>query len=146
MGNKYFTAKEVEQLKENEYVKKVSEKSIRYTEEFKERFIKEYNLGKAPSQILQEMGFEYKVLGERRVSNLVQRRKEQSLRPEGFKDTRTDNPKMGRPSTRELSTEEIILKQKIEIEMLKAKVEYLSDLKKLDKVVGMVALLHMDID
>ena len=40
---------------------------------------------------------------------------------------------MGRPSTRELSQEEIIAKQKAEIELLKAKVEFLSDLKRLER-------------
>ena len=133
MGNKYFTNEQVEQLKRNESVKKVSEKSITYTEEFKERFLLEYNSGKPLSQILIEMGFDPKVLGERRVSNIVQRIKEQSLRPEGFKDTRADNPNMGRPSTRDLAPDEIIAKQKAEIEMLKAKVEYLSDLKRLER-------------
>ena len=133
MGNKYFTNEQVEQLKRNEYVNKVSEKSITYTEEFKERFLLEYNSGKPLSQILIEMGFDPKVLGERRVSNIVQRIKEQSLRPEGFKDTRADNPNMGRPSTRDLAPDEIIAKQKAEIEMLKAKVEYLSDLKRLER-------------
>ena len=133
MGNKYFTNEQVEQLKRNEYVKKVSEKSITYTEEFKERFLLEYNSGKPLSQILIEMGFDPKVLGERRVSNIVQRIKEQSLRPEGFKDTRADNPNMGRPSTRDLAPDEIIAKQKAEIEMLKAKVEYLSDLKRQER-------------
>ena len=133
MGNKYFTNEQVEQLKRNEYVKKVSEKSITYTEEFKERFLLEYNSGKPLSQILIEMGFDPKVLGERRVSNIVQRIKEQSLRPEGFKDTSADNPNMGRPSTRDLAPDEIIAKQKAEIEMLKAKVEYLSDLKRLER-------------
>ena len=58
MGKNYFTSEQVEQLKKNKYVKHVSEKSITYTEEFKEVFIDEYNLGKIPSQILIEMGFD----------------------------------------------------------------------------------------
>ena len=133
MGKNYFTPEQVEELRKNKYVKNVSEKAITYTEEFKEVFLLEYNEGKLPSQILTEMGFDYKVLGERRVSNITQAVKKQSTRPEGFKDTRADNPNMGRPSTRELSQEEIIAKQKAEIELLKAKVEFLSDLKRLER-------------
>ena len=133
MGNKYFTTQQVEQLKRNEYVKKVSEKSITYTEEFKERFLLEYNCGKLPSQILTEMGFDIKALGQKRVCMISERVRKQSIRPEGFKDTRADNPNIGRPSTRELTPDEIIAKQKAEIEMLKAKVEYLSDLKRLER-------------
>jgi hypothetical protein len=133
MGKNYFTPEQVEQLRQNKYVKNVSEKAITYTEEFKEVFLLEYNEGKLPSQILDEMGFDYKVLGERRVSNITQAVKKQSVRPEGFKDTRTDNPNMGRHSTKDLTTEEIIAKQKAEIELLKAKVEFLSDLKRLER-------------
>ena len=133
MGKNYFTPEQVEQLRQNKYVKNVSEKAITYTEEFKEVFLLEYNEGKLPSQILDEMGFDYKVLGERRVSNITQAVKKQYVRPEGFKDTRTDNPNMGRPSTKDLTTEEIIAKQKAEIELLKAKVEFLSDLKRLER-------------
>lgn len=40
---------------------------------------------------------------------------------------------MGRPSTKDLTPEEIIAKQKTEIELLKAKVEFLSDLKRLER-------------
>lgn len=131
MGKYYFTPEQVEQLRQNKYVKKVSEKSITYTEEFKEVFLLEYNTGKLPSQILIEMGFDYKVLGQSRIDNIVQSTKKQSLRPEGFKDTRNGNS--GRPVTRDLSQEEIIAKQKAEIELLKAKVEFLSDLKRLER-------------
>ena len=57
MGKNYFTSEQVEQLRKNKYVKHVSEKLIIYTEELKEVFIYEYNLGKIPSQILIEMVF-----------------------------------------------------------------------------------------
>ena len=39
------------------FFKHVSEKAITYTEEFKEKFMFEYNAGKTRSQILTEMGF-----------------------------------------------------------------------------------------
>ena len=133
MGKNYFTPEQVEELRKNKYVKHVSEKAITYTEEFKERFMLEYNSGKLPSQIITEMGFDYNVLGEKRVSSLSDRIKKQSLRPEGFKDTRADNVNMGRPRTRDLSQEELIERQKQEIELLKAKVEYLSLLRRAER-------------
>ncbi len=39
MSKKLFTPQEIEQLKQDEYVKPVSEKWITYTKEFKENFI-----------------------------------------------------------------------------------------------------------
>lgn len=64
MGKNYFTPEQVEQLRKNKYVKHASEKEITYTEEFKEVFMNEYNLGKLPYQIITEMGFDPHVLGE----------------------------------------------------------------------------------
>ena len=131
MGKNYFTPEQVEQLKKNKYVKHVSEKAITYTEEFKEVFLLEYNSGKIPSQILTEMGFDIKVLGSSRVRKISERTKKQSLRPEGFKDTRADSS--GRPRTKDLTQEELIERQKQEIEVLKAKVEFLSLLRRAER-------------
>ena len=131
MGKNYFTPEQVEQLRKNKYVKHVSEKAITYTEEFKEVFMIEYNSGKLPSQILTEMGFNYKVLGRRRIDNIVHTTKKQALRPEGFKDTRSTES--GRPLERELTQEELIERQKQEIEVLKAKVEFLSLLRRAER-------------
>ena len=102
-------------------------------------FLLEYNTGKLPSQILTEMGFDCKVLGRKRIQTITERIKKQSIRLEGFKDTRVGNPNIGRPSTKDLTAEEIITKQKAEIELLKAKVEFLSDLKKLEREAMWVA-------
>ena len=131
MGKNYFTPEQVEQLRKNKYVKHVSEKAITYTEEFKEVFMMEYNSGKLPSQILAEMGFNYKVLGKRRIDNIVHRTKKQALRPEGFKDTRSTES--GRPRIKDLTQDELIERQKQEIEILKAKVEFLSLLRRAER-------------
>lgn len=131
MGKNYFTPEQVEQLRKNKYVKHVSEKAITYTEEFKEVFMMEYNSGKIPSQILTEMGFDIKVLGSSRVRKISERTKKQALRPEGFKDTRTDSS--GRPRTKDLTQEELIERQKQQIEVLKAKVEFLSLLRRVER-------------
>ena len=131
MGKNYFTPEQVEQLRKNKYVKHVSEKAITYTEEFKEVFMMEYNSGKLPSQILTEMGFDCKVLGEARIDGISRRTRIQSIRPEGFKDTRSTES--GRPRTRDLTKEELIERQKQEIEVLKAKVEFLSLLRRAER-------------
>ena len=131
MGKNYFTPEQVEQLKKNKYVKHVSEKAITYTEEFKEVFMLEYNSGKLPSQVLTEMGFDYKLLGRNRIDGIVQKTKKQSVRPEGFKDTRTTES--GRPRTKALTPEEQMEKLKLENEILKAKVEFLSLLRRAER-------------
>jgi len=131
MGKNYFTPEQVEQLKKNKYVKHVSEKAITYTEEFKEVFLLEYQAGKLPSQILTGMGFDPHLLGKRRLDGIVAITKKQQLRPEGFKDTRSGAS--GRPRTRDLTQEELIQRQQQEIELLKAKVEFLSLLRRAER-------------
>ncbi|MDE5715627.1 MAG: hypothetical protein K2I42_05790 [Anaeroplasmataceae bacterium] len=136
MGKHYFTTEQIELLNQNRFVKRVSKKAITYTEEFKEIFLLEYDYGKMPSVILREMGFDCKALGRKRIDNIVQNIKKQSIRPERFKDTRADCPHMGRPSSNDLTAEEIIFKQNAEIKLLKAKVEYLSVLKQIERTKG----------
>lgn len=131
MGKNYFTLEQVEQLRKNKYVKHVSEKAITYTEEFKEIFILEYKSGKSPSQILTEMGFNCKVLGKARIDTVSRRVKAQSKRPEGFNDTRSTES--GRPRTKDLTPEEQMEKLKLENEILKAKVEFLSLLRRAER-------------
>ena len=113
MGKTYFTEEQQSNLRKNPYVQKVSAKSITYTKEFKEKFEEEYRGGKLPSQILNDMGIDHRILGKRRKDSLVARMKLYELRPEGFEDTRKNNS--GRPTTRQLSDAEKIkcLEQKI---------------------------------
>ena len=131
MGKNYFTPEQVEQLRKNKYVKHVSEKAITYTEEFKEIFLLEYKSGKSPSQILTEMGFNCKVLGKSRIDTVSRRVKAQSKRPEGFNDTRSTES--GRPRTKDLTPEEQMERLKLENEILKAKVEFLSLLRRAER-------------
>ena len=131
MGKNYFTPEQVEELRKNKYVKHVSEKAITYTEEFKEIFILKYKSGKLPSQALTEMGFDCKVLGEDRVDGISRRTRKQSIRPEGFKDTRSTES--GRPRTKDLTPEEQMERLKLENEILKAKVEFLSLLRRAER-------------
>lgn len=133
MGKHYFTQQQIEYLQNNKYVKRVSEKSITYTEEFKEVFLIEYNRGKAPTLILKSMGFDCQALGRKRIDNIVQSIKKQSQRPEGFKDTRADTSTSSKYETADYTTEQIITKQNAEIKLLRAKVEYLSVLTKIEK-------------
>ena len=123
MGKKYLTEKEQEELKKNRYIEKVSEKAITYSPEFKERFEIEYDAGKMPSQILDEMGIDPKVLGRKRVDGIVTRMKKYKERAEGWRDNRKNNS--GRPSTKKLSEAEKIKRLEQKIEYLKQENEFI---------------------
>lgn len=113
MGRTYFTEEQQSELQKNPYIQNVSAKSITYTKELKEKFEEEYRAGKLPSQILADMGIDHRILGKKRKDSLVARMKLYELRPEGCEDTRKNNT--GRPSTKQLTNAEKIvrLEQKI---------------------------------
>lgn len=126
-----FSQKDIEKLKENPNVFKVSERSITYTDEFKHFFIEEYLKGKLPREIFENAGFDLAMIGKKRYEQSAFRwissyRKDGVL---GLKDTRRDNS--GRPRIKELSQDEIIERQESKIKLLEEQVELL---KKLDKI------------
>lgn len=128
MSKKTFSNEEIKNLSKNKYVKKISDKAITYTNEFKIHFIAEYNNGKSPRVIFQEAGFDAEVIGLKRIdcssSRWKKAYKENGVL--GLDDTRRNNS--GRPRERELTKDDIIAKQNAEIEYLKAEVELLKKL------------------
>lgn len=76
MGRGILTEKEQEKLKKNPYVLEVNEKSVKYSEEFKKYFIKEYVLGKSPMEIFKSAGFDPKMLGTKRIERAAARWRE----------------------------------------------------------------------
>ncbi len=115
MGVNYFTDEQVKLLEANPYIDKVSNKSIKYSQTFKEEFWNRYSNGETPSMIISSFGIDPHILGNKRISNIVQRIKMEAERLEGFEDQRQFCS--GRPSSKEKSPEE-------EIEYLKRKISY----------------------
>jgi len=116
MTEKLLTPEEIKELKKNPYVKSVSEKTVTYTDAFREYFIQEWLQGKGPTQIMRMAGFDPKVLGKDRVHSAAKHWKKAYERPDGLKDLRKGH--VGRKATKDLSPEE-------EIQRLKQKVKYL---------------------
>jgi hypothetical protein len=133
MGVNYFTDEQVKILKANPNVKNVSNKAITYNDNFKEYFVNEYNNGKLPRMIFEEVGLSVDILGITRIEQSAARFRKHSKRLEGFNDTRSTNS--GRPATKDLTKDEIIERQKAEIEYLKQEREFLLELKRLEREV-----------
>jgi Transposase and inactivated derivatives len=125
IARKLFSEIEIQILSTNKYVKRVSTKSITYTDEFKVLFIAERSLGKLPLHIFQDAGFDVDIIGEHRIWSASKRwrnnyNKDGEL---GLRDSRKLNS--GRPLKRELTVEEIIAKKDAEIAYWKAEAELL---------------------
>lgn len=81
MSNILFTDSEVKKLRKNKYVKNVSNKSITYTDEFKEKVVFETeNYKKFPRQVFEECNLVTQkyglVLSDNQIMNLLEKRKE----------------------------------------------------------------------
>ena len=94
MGKNYFTEEQILEFKKNKYVKKATEKSIQFTKEFKEEFMRLYKQGMGPTTIFSTLGINPKVIGKMRVDSFVERINEYSKRPEGF--NRKENSSKGK--------------------------------------------------
>lgn len=131
MGLYYFTDEQVIELSKNPNVKHVSNKSITYQESFKEYYLEAYSQGKTSRAIFSEGGFDPEVLGKSRILSSGKLWRAQSKRLEGVKDTRKGGS--GRPRTRDLTKDEIIERQKAQIEYLKQERDFLLELKRLER-------------
>lgn len=122
MGVNHFSKEQIDELSKNPYVQRVTEKAITYTEQFREEFYLKYNHGDTPASILRSMGFNTKVLGQKRINGIVQRIKKMAEKGT-FEDSREGSS--GRPRTKEMTAEEEIAYLKHKIEYQKQQIEAL---------------------
>lgn len=133
MSNKLFTKEEVKILSKNKYVKKVSEKAITYTDEFKSIFIVENEKGKFPREIFEEFGFDTNILGVERIKSCGKRWRTAFKKDGvcGLTDARKLNS--GRPSEKELTIEEKYERLKAHNNLLKAENELLKKIQYIER-------------
>ena len=125
MSQKILNQNELKNLKKNPYVKKVSEKSITYHDEFKQLFILQVDEGKTPRLIFEEAGFDVEMIGMKRIEAAASRWK-QSYKKSGLvglKDTRQTHS--GRRLNRELTVQEQTARLEAKIKLLEAENELL---------------------
>lgn len=131
MSKVIFNEEQIKVLKDNPYVKNVSEKAITYTDEFKEEFMKLYLKKYLPRQIFTMLGFDASALGERRISMVAERIKKKYKEGKSLEDTRKGHS--GRLATRKLSKDEEIKKLKHKIKYQEQQIEYLKKITFVDK-------------
>lgn len=135
MSKKLFSNEEIDILSKNKYVKKVSEKGITYTDEFKRLFIAENEKGRFPRDIFAECGFDINIIGLKRIQSCGNRWRSAFRRNgvEQLQDTRRYNT--GRPTEKNLSLEEKYEKLQVKLKLLQAENELLKKLEMLERSV-----------
>lgn len=133
MTKKYLTPIQQKDLKQNPYVKEVSDKAITYTDEFKRLFIAQSETGKLPREIFEEAGFDVSVIGITRVRKAANRWRS-AYKKHGIsvlEDTRKHGS--GRLRERELSIEEKYARLEVKMRLLEAENELLKKIDLLER-------------
>ena len=127
MGRGRLTKAEMKSLTENPYVLEVTPREIKYTEEFKLLFLKEYyDDGKKPTRIFTDAGFDVALLGTKRIERCCARWREANASGNlGEKYEANDFYERYKNDNEKVMLERIIKKQQDEIEQLKEQISRL---------------------
>src|SRR5699024_5911012 len=134
---KEYTAKEMKLLKANPYTFKVTKNKLYFTAEFKEAFWMAYQAGVAPRKIIEDLGYDLEMFGQKQIDSIVQRIKKQAYEGNGFRQgenrtrRRKDELTMLKGSAPE--SEETFVRIMNEVKYLRQEVEFLKKIRKADK-------------
>jgi len=121
---KTFTPEELKAIRANPYVKSATEKMIRFTVDFKEKFWHRYKDDCIrPDVIMQEMGFDVSVIGESRIAGIVMHLREQIKRDGEFRDVRK-TPDTAKPIS-EVSAGHVVSRIEHKLAYLEQEMEFI---------------------
>lgn len=80
-----YTVKEMKILKSNPYTFKITKNKLYFTVEFKETFWNAYQAGNAPRKILEDLGYNLDMFGQKQIDSMVQSIKRQAQSGYGFR-------------------------------------------------------------
>lgn len=135
-----YTAKEMKLLKANPYTFKVTKNKLYFTIEFKEAFWTAYQAGMAPRKILEDLGYDLEMFGQKQIDSMVQSMKRQAQGGGGFRqgENRARRKKDGLPIPEGASIEskEALASILNEVKYLRQEVEFLKKIVKTENTAG----------
>ena len=131
---KEYTAKEMKLLKANLYTFKVTKNKLYFTIEFKKAFWIAYQAGMAPRKILEDLGYDLEMFGQKQIDSIVQRIKHQAQCGSGFRQgenrTRRKKDELSIPEETSLESKEALEEILNEVKYLRQEVEFLKKIVK----------------
>ena len=129
-----YTAKERKLLKENPYTFKVTKNKLYFTVEFKEAFWTAYQAGMAPRKILEDLGYDLEMFGQKQIDSMVQSIKRQAQSGSGFRQgenrTRRKKDELCIPEGATTESREALTGILNEVKYLRQEVEFLKKIVK----------------
>lgn len=129
---KEYKAKEMKLLEANPYTYKVTKNKLYFTIEFKEAFWTAYQAGMAPRKILEDLGYDLGMFGQKQIDSMVQSIRRQAQGGSGFRqgENRTRRRKDGLsiPEGTAMESKEALAGILNEVKYLRQEVEFLKKL------------------
>ena len=123
---KTFTPAELKILCANPYVKSAKAKMIRFTVAFKKEFWRQYNEEhKSPQIIVRDMGFNFEMLGEKRVNGILTHIREQAQSGDEFRDVRKVPEGEVSAEEKQLPPSKALLKMQHKLAYLEQEMEFI---------------------
>jgi len=137
MSKRLFTTTQMRLLESNPNISHISEKAISYKSEFKLQAVQLYKSGCTPMQIFLEAGFDVSIIGADKPKKCLERwrRSYGTYGEEGLLMDRRGKASTGRPSSKELTTEEKLKRAEAKIKLLEVENEFLKKLDALERQV-----------
>ena len=131
---KEYTAKEMKLLKANPYTFKVTKNRLYFTVGFKEAFWTAYQAGMAPRRILEDLGYDLEIFGQKQIDSIVQSIKHQAQSQNGFSQgvsrTRRKKDELSIPEGTSIESKEALAGILNEVKYLRQEVEFLKKIVK----------------
>lgn len=135
---KEYTVKEMKSLKSNPYTFKVTKNKLYFTIEFKEAFWTAYQAGMAPRKILEDLGYDLKIFGQKQIDSMVQSIKKQAQSGNGFKQgenrTRRKKDRLCIPEDASIESPETLINILNEVKYLRQEVDFLKKIVKIGNI------------
>lgn len=135
---KEYTSKEIKLLSANPYTYKITRNKLYFTIEFKEAFWNAYQGGLAPRKILEDLGYNLEIFGQKQIDSIVQSIKRQAQSSRGFcqGENRTRRRKDDFLETEETIVESKDVLKRIlnEVKYLRQEVEFLKKITKIQNI------------
>lgn len=129
-----YTAKEMKLLQANPYTFKVTKNKLYFTVEFKEAFWTAYQAGMAPRKILEDLGYDLGMFGQKQIDSMVQSMKRQAQSGNGFRQgenrTRRKKDEFSIPEGASMESKETLTNILNEVKYLRQEVEFLKKIVK----------------
>ncbi|MFA5036368.1 MAG: HTH domain-containing protein [Candidatus Izemoplasmatales bacterium] len=125
MALKLFTDTEVEILRINQYTYNVTNRSIKFTTEFKQLFYDKIQEGLHPRKIIEELGYDINILGIKRSYGIALHIKEEHRINGEFHEGRMTSTIEQRLSKNEISPSKALIQMNTRVTFLEQQIEYL---------------------